>query len=579
MRATGRRRIDLAILVLGAVAVGGVAAIGAVASDTERVTGMWVGASLDDAGGASIVEVIDYDFGLAQGKHGIFRTIPGLTTDSPVTVSSTSAPAGIAGKDPELIDGEPGIRLKIGDPATTVTGRHRYEIDYSLPALAAGGALAWDAVGTGWTVSVGQSEVHVVAPWRFDALQCSSGAAGRSGGCTLTQPEPGHLVVTTDELARGHGVTISARRGPPLDRAPRLPRPPVDAPPDPGTGVLLPAGAATIAGLAAAVATSRAVRRRGRERVGAGGVADAAWAGIDATDTLVDARELDAMATTEFAPPEGISAAQGGVVVAEAVRPEHKVAWLIEAAIAGSVDLEEDGGRAVRLTRPPGAATLPAPLETAFGDRSEIQLGRYDPQFAAGWSAVGAELEAWERSSGLWDASADRRRTITRGLGGLATVVGLAGAAGGGALAARVGASGLALVVLAAVIGGAGLAAAVRGWELRVRTPQGSGLYLRMESFRRFLAGSEAHHAEEAAARGVLREYTAWAVAVGEVDRWARAVAASSAIPQQAGLGYVHMAPMLISTTSSTATAPSSSGGGGGGSVGGGGGGGGGGSW
>jgi uncharacterized membrane protein len=77
----------------------------------------------------------------------------------------------------------------------------------------------------------------------------------------------------------------------------------------------------------------------------------------------------------------------------------------------------------------------------------------------------------------------------------------------------------------------------------------------------------------------VLREYTAWAVAVGEVDRWARAVAASSAIPQQAGLGYVHMAPMLISTTSSTATAPSSSGGGGGGSVGGGGGGGGGGSW
>ena len=69
----------------------------------------------------------------------------------------------------------------------------------------------------------------------------------------------------------------------------------------------------------------------------------------------------------------------------------------------------------------------------------------------------------------------------------------------------------------------------MRAWELRVRTLAGSGLWLRTESFRRFLAGSEAHHAEEAAKRGYLREYTAWAVAVGELDRWSRAVAASSA--------------------------------------------------
>jgi uncharacterized membrane protein len=103
-----------------------------------------------------------------------------------------------------------------------------------------------------------------------------------------------------------------------------------------------------------------------------------------------------------------------------------------------------------------------------------------------------------------------------------------------------------------------------------------------VESFRRFLASSEASHAEEAARRGVLREYTAWAVAVGEIDRWERAVSSSSAIPAQAGLGYVHMAPLLLVNSQASTTAPSSSGGGGGfggGSVGGGGGGGGGGSW
>jgi hypothetical protein len=116
----------------------------------------------------------------------------------------------------------------------------------------------------------------------------------------------------------------------------------------------------------------------------------------------------------------------------------------------------------------------------------------------------------------------------------------------------------------------------------------GSGLWLRTESFRRFLAGSEAHHAEEAAKRGHLREYTAWAVAVGELDRWSRAVAASSAAKADpAAAGYPRMVPAILSGSSSSSVEPRSSGsggggwsgGGGGGGVGGGAGGGGGGSW
>jgi uncharacterized membrane protein YgcG len=132
------------------------------------------------------------------------------------------------------------------------------------------------------------------------------------------------------------------------------------------------------------------------------------------------------------------------------------------------------------------------------------------------------------------------------------------------------------------LLAGAGAAAAVRAWELRVRTPAGSGLWLRTESFRRFLAGSEAHHAEEAAKRGYLREYTAWAVAVGEIDRWSRAVAASSAAADPTTARYAVLAPGLLSATSASSVEPSSSGsggGGGGGGVGGGAGGGGGGSW
>src|SRR3546814_15130566 len=95
------------------------------------------------------------------------------------------------------------------------------------------------------------------------------------------------------------------------------------------------------------------------------------------------------MATTEFAPPEGITPAMGGIILAESVQPEHKVAWLIEAAIEGAIDLVEEGGKTVRLVRTaPGSAPTAEVLDTMFGGRDGIELGKYDPSFAAGWTKV-----------------------------------------------------------------------------------------------------------------------------------------------------------------------------------------------
>jgi hypothetical protein len=341
----------------------------------------------------------------------------------------------------------------------------------------------------------------------------------------------------------------------------------------------MPAVAAATAGLGAALTTSTLVRRTGRERVGVGGVADAAYASAaPGSEVRLDEADLAEMATVDFAPPTELTPAQGGLLHAETVRPAHKVAWLIQAAINGEIELVEEEKKKVRLVR---KGELSGPLSTAFGGREEIELGKYDSKFATGWGQVGDQLKAWSLTSGLWDPLADRRKIGIRVLGGLAMVFGAVIAFFGAFAASRWGEGWLVIVVVGSLLGGGGFAALLRGWELRVRTPYGSGLWLRVESFRRFLHESETFHAEEAAKRGVLREYTAWAVALDEIDRWERAVAGSSTIPQDAGLGYVHMAPMLSSSTASTSTAPSSSGsgGGGGGSVGGGGGGGGGGSW
>ena len=96
----------------------------------------------------------------------------------------------------------------------------------------------------------------------------------------------------------------------------------------------------------------------------------------------------------------------------------------------------------------------------------------------------------------------------------------------------------------------------------------------------------------EAAERGVLRQYTAWAVALGESRAWADAVeAAADSVPELDSTIDNHIAFALLgnhlgNATERTTTAPASSeggdwsgGGGFSGSVGGGGGGGGGGSW
>src|SRR3546814_18286642 len=90
----------------------------------------------------------------------------------------------------------------------------------------------------------------------------------------------------------------------------------------------------------------------------------------------------------------------GGIILAESVQPEHKVAWLIEAAIEGAIDLVEEGGKTVRLVRTaPGSAPTAEVLDTMFGGRDEIGLGKYDPSFAAGWTKVSALLGKLGRAS------------------------------------------------------------------------------------------------------------------------------------------------------------------------------------
>jgi Predicted membrane protein (DUF2207) len=642
VRTTQRRRINIALLAGGSLVAGAAALGGSLVGDPERVTGYWTSAVVGDGGSAQITEVVDYSFGsIPTDRHGIFRDVPGLTVDTPVTVSSPDAPAAT-----QITSEGDGIRIRIGDPDETVSGRRRYRIEYTLPDVRRGNQVDWESVGTGWDVGMDRAEVHLVTPFELAGAECFVGPARSTAACDLEVVEPGHVVAEIDDLGAGEGVSIEGQVGAALAVTPAAPAPPTERPDDPSTGLLPPAATAAAGAALAAVPATLLVRRAGRERVAPGGATEAAYGGggalgvgdedrwgalptrvpappaVPGADAItpppsappaagsaatgagvgpltaehggwvppgdnpvseirVDAAELAEMATTEFAPPPGVSPSHGGVVLREEVRQEHKVAWLVQLAIEGVIDLDDDSIRYV------GAVT-PSPdeqrvLDLVFARGDEVQLGSYDSSFASGWAELSRRLEVWRESSGLWDRRGDQRRTAARVLGIVAVVVGLGVAVLGGVAATRVGTPGLVGALAGGALAGAGLAAALGAWELHVRTPLGSALWLRIESFRRFLAGSEAYHAEEAAKRGVLREYTAWALALGEIDRWSSAVAAAAIPPDVAGVSYAYIGPMLLLSTTSTATAPSSSGGGGGGfgggGVGGGAGGGGGGSW
>ncbi len=564
------------VLVVAPVLAALGALAGAAAGDSERVTAMWIGGQLRADGQARVTEVIDYDFG-SQARHGIFRDVPGLVTDEPVTVamdgSSVPVTQTSAGQSTDL---------RIGDPDRTITGRHRYEITYTVSDLTVGSKFGWDAVGNAWQVPIENIEVNLVSPQALDNPRCVQGRAASQDSCQVAAPVAGQLQVRLGNVSAGEGMTIYATLGARLTATPARPPAPSGPANDPGASLLAIMGAAFASTLALAVVGAVVVRRLGRERVFTGGATEAAYA-TSGTEVRMTTAELAELATIEFAPPRELTPAQGGALLAEQVRDDHKVAWLLHEAVEGYVDITGDPPdlTLVRLEHPAGPAT--PILDAAFVGRTSVPLGKHDADVAKAWVAIDRGLKGWLKGSELWDPRGDRHRALAIGFGIAVAVLGTLAVMGGAAIAVRQGPAWLVLTAAGGAVLGFGWAAATRSGELRVRTPIGSGLWLRVESFRRFLAASEAEHVRAAAEHGNLREYSAWAVAVGEVDHWTAAVKAAG-LPAAAVGGTVLLAPYLGGAMHGSVTTPTSSGGGGmsggfGGGVGGGGGGGGGGSW
>lgn len=555
--------------------------------DAKQVTVEPVG---DD--GVRIREVVDIDFGLTQ-RRGYQREIPhdfGAPTD--VTAFSPDANDDLA-----AVDLGSRTQIRIGDPNVVFTGQHRYVLEYTLPeSRLSSGELALDIIGTDETFTTDRFEV-VLSGFELSDLRCDTGDRNDFGGCSFDRDADGDYVTTIEPLEPGEGITVG---GTIVDAASEIAAfgavPPL---PDRNPSGFRPLGLAVApVGLLVAGGIYVASRRYGSNEVyGAGGAADAAYGDLPtprsgdtvaavATYRVPDNRLAD-LATIEFVPPRGIEPWQATALLAERVDDDTVSAWFSEMIARDAIQVDGDD----KLRRGTDVARLSAVdrahLDRLFRRSDEVELGSYDSGFSIAWAAIRAEQLGRCADSGWWvrggpGQSTFSLRAIGRVLVPAVFVLVLSGgalAAAGQSLATAVSHPVLA-VVFAALLVGLCSFFAYRSM-LPARSATGSALTLRAESFRRFLAASEGRHVEWAWENGVVREYSAWAVALGAADAWRRAVESSNiAHPEQVLHG-----PLFVHTASSSFrsahTAPSSSGGsgGGGGGVGGGGGGGSSGSW
>ena len=556
--------------------------------DAKQVT-VWP----DGADGVRIREVVDIDFGLAP-RRGYQRIVPNdFGQPTAVTASSPDANDDL-GVVP--IGGE--TRIRIGDPNTTFTGRHRYVLEYTLPsANVRSGVLALDIIGTDETFETERFEV-VLTGFDFDGVDCDTGSYGSLGGCEFTRDETGNFVTVVEPLAPGDGITVGGRFT--TTTEPRLPAPP--AQPEPVRVGFRPLGLLMIPlGVGAAAIVFVAGRRYGANTVLAGGATEAAFGELPvpgegarpadvATYRVPDTRLAD-LATIELAPPRGLEPWQAAVVLRERVDDETVLAWFSEMVALDAI-VVEGSGKNVTLRRGTNSPRLTSVdmghLTRLFASGDTVELGTYDPVFTGTWNAIARSQREFAKAAGWWSRGGPAPGLpATRVLLSitLSIVVALL-ALGGFVLAAAFGSSTWRLLASPwiAIVAGFLVPFVVALLSYRrmfaSRTATGSALALRSESFRRFLASSEGRHVEWAWSHGLLREYSAWAVALGAASAWSAAIRSSNIPDPTSALA----GPLVMHTSHSAFQAahtapPSSGGGGGGGGVGGGGGGGSSGSW
>jgi uncharacterized protein (TIGR04222 family) len=608
MTKTARRRIGALGFLLaigGAVLLPGAAAAqGSVSESTPRYD---VEIVIEPSGSILVTETIVQEFG-STARHGIYRDIPDrLRYDDtydrvyPIDVVSVTGSAGTP-TDVQIEHVGAFLRIRIGDPDTTITGRHTYTITYRVEGAMNGfdthDELYWNAIGDQWEQSIGRSTVRVSGPGPITKIACFAGLSGSTDGCDHARIEAGGgaatfsqrnlfpyspftIVVALPPGTVASTVPILEERWS-LDRA--FERTPLTVGGSVGLTAVLLGGVAMLAW------------RRGRDRRYQGSQIDQVMGNAGGTEQAVPLFE-SGEAPVEFAPPEDLRPGQVGTLIDERANTLDVTATIVDLATRHYLVIEEIekhgwfGKPDWKLIKQPapGDELLTYErmlLDRLFGSGDEVLLSELKNTFASKLKEVEESLYSDAVRRKWFAKRPDQVRAAWAGIGVLALVV------AGGLTFVLVRWTHAGLLAIPLIVGAFALAVVAR-WMPR-RTAKGTALARRTAGFRRVIETAETHMSRWAEQENVFTRFLPYAIVFGCTEKWAKAFEGLASVPStdtswyvsSRPFAYTHFADQMdgfsVTTSGIIASTPAGSGGsgfGGGGSSGGGGGGGGGGSW
>jgi uncharacterized protein (TIGR04222 family) len=574
---------------------------------------------IEHDGRLHIQETIRYDFG-STPHHGIYRDVP-VRFDYPkksdtdrvypienISVrASEGTPADYTTEDVSS-NGVGYERIKIGDPDTTITGAHTYEIAYdvrgALNSFRDHDELYWNAIGTEWATFINQAVVTVEAPADITQVACFQGSFGSSLPCTSASTSGTTASFSQSNLFPYNGLTVVVAI--PKGAVSPPPKPILEERWTPGRAFEVTPLTGGVAGgllLVGIVGYVLVFSRKARDRRYKGGAVDQTFGSAGGAEEVTPLRAGHTETPVEFVPPDDLRPGQVGTLVDFVANPLDVTATIIDLAVRKYLVIDEvdtdsrwlrNDWKLTKLDPPTGKAAGELKpyeqelLDGLFRDGNEVQLSDLKQHFATRMSSVQKALMDDAMAQGWFTRRPDSARVSTGCLGVLLFLVGL-GVTIGLAVFTHLALLGVPLVIF-------GIVVMVSARWAPARTAKGSGILRRANGFRRFIEESEKDRAQFAEKKNLFSEYLPYAVVFGATDKWARTFAGLDGEPPDTSSWYRSSTPFeylafssaingFTVTTSGTLTStpPSTSGSSGfssgGGFSGGGGGGGGGGSW
>jgi uncharacterized membrane protein YgcG len=577
------------------------------AQSGERIESYGVTLEVLPSGRMHVTETIVYDFGAAP-RHGIERTIPSrfhydsrYDREYPISHVDVTASNGTP-TDTKVSRGST-VVIRVGDPSRTITGVHRYVIQYDVAGainrFEDHDELYWNAVGTEWDVPIGHATAQVIAQGKTGQVACFAGPEGSHSHCDSAIAGSGRATFLQESLRPYSGLTVVVS----------LPHGYVAAPGpilrerwSAGRAFARSPAALTLAALLLLLGFGTVLwllSRKARDRTFEGEIPGleppAGVTPVEGKAPVFGSRA----GPVEWKPDADMRPASMGVLLDERADPLDVTATIVDLAVRKWLTIEELPRHGLFhrrdwvLRRVPDAVDdgmnqWERTLYTAlFPLSDEVRVSSLKKTFHPSLVQVQALLYADVVKRGWFSRSPDSDRTTWQAVAVAMLVV-------GGALTfvlarwTRLGLVGIPVVLTALLL----LAVHRR---MPFRTARGSAALARALGFKRYLATAEAEQLRAEEREGVFARYLPYAIVLGETERWAKVFGDLGADVRQQSL-YWYSGPQgwssmdfahsfgdfATSTSGTLAATPSSSGSsgfGGGGFSGGGGGGGGGGSW